>query len=72
MTYKTFRMYRVLGKGGFGEASLALRNGKTIVLKKIGCASVNDANQALLEASCLQRLSHPGEHTESPYLPISP
>jgi len=51
---------RSLGKGGFGEASLALRHGKTIVLKKIGCASVNDANQALLEASCLQRLSHPG------------
>jgi len=63
---------RSLGKGGFGEASLALRHGKTIVLKKIGCASVNDANQALLEASCLQRLSHPGDHTESPYLPISP
>ncbi len=22
VTYKTFRMYRVLGKGGFGEASV--------------------------------------------------
>ena len=27
---------------------------------QISCASVNDANQALLEAACLQRLNHPG------------
>eukprot|EP00967_Tisochrysis_lutea_P046960 scaffold57141_cov33-Tisochrysis_lutea.AAC.1 len=51
---------RSLGKGGFGEAALARRHGRTIVLKKIGCGSVNDANQALLEAACLQRLHHPG------------
>jgi len=51
---------RSLAKGGFGEAALARRHGRTIVLKKIGCASVNDANQALLEAACLQRLHHPG------------
>jgi serine/threonine protein kinase len=30
------------------------------VVKTIACRSVNQANQALLEAACLQRLRHPG------------
>ena len=38
---------------------LVASGGKTYVLKRIGCANVNAANQALLEAGCLQRLRHP-------------
>lgn len=36
ITYKTFRMYRVLGKGGFGEvcACQVNRNTKNKVIKK--------------------------------------
>ena len=30
------------------------------MVKTIACRSVNQANQALLEAACLQRLRHPG------------
>ena len=56
MQYQTTRK---LAEGGFGEASLVIRGGKSYVLKRIGCASVNAANQALMEAGCLQRLRHP-------------
>uniref|UniRef100_A0A7S4BYH8 non-specific serine/threonine protein kinase n=1 Tax=Chrysotila carterae TaxID=13221 RepID=A0A7S4BYH8_CHRCT len=34
--------------------------GKPYVLKRIGCDTVNAANQALVEAACLQRIKHPG------------
>ncbi|KAL1524469.1 hypothetical protein AB1Y20_019363 [Prymnesium parvum] len=54
-----YQKTRKLAEGGFAEASLVARGGKTYVLKRIGCASVNAANQALMEASCLQRLRHP-------------
>ncbi|KAL3929453.1 MAG: hypothetical protein SGPRY_001956 [Prymnesium sp.] len=54
-----YQKTRKIAEGGFGEASLVSRSGKTYVLKRIGCANVNAANQALMEASCLQRLRHP-------------
>ena len=49
---------RLIGSGGFGDASLVTRGSKTHVVKKIACDDVNAANQALLEAGCLQRLRH--------------
>ena len=36
-----------------------MRQGKPYVLKMVGCDSINEANAALTEASCLQRLKHP-------------
>jgi len=39
---------------------LVVRCGRPYVLKNIGCSTVNAANQALLEAACLQRIQHPG------------
>ena len=36
-----------------------MRQGKPYVLKMVGCDSINEANAALTEASCLQRLNHP-------------
>ena len=56
----TYRTRQTIGSGGFGEARLVTRQGRPFVLKRVGCNSVNAANQALLEASCLQRLKHPG------------
>ena len=53
-----YQTTRKLAEGGFGEASLVTRGGKTYVLKRIGCANINAANQALMEAGCLQRLRH--------------
>ncbi len=50
---------RELGTGGYGRANLVMRQGKPYVLKMVGCDSINEANAALTEASCLQRLSHP-------------
>ena len=47
-----------------GEAALVQRAGRPYVLKKIACRNVNQANQALLEAACLQRLRHPGVVSE--------
>jgi len=55
-----YRERQTLGRGGFGEAALVVRSGKPYVLKRIGCDTVNAANQALVEAACLQRIKHPG------------
>lgn len=60
MCRQLYRERRKLGTGGFGEAALVQRGGRPYVLKKIACPTVNAANQALLEAACLQRLRHPG------------
>ena len=38
---------------------LVVRQGKPYVLKMVGCDSINEANAALTEAACLQRLNHP-------------
>ena len=50
---------RELGTGGYGRANLVVRQGRPYVLKMVGCDSINEANAALTEASCLQRLNHP-------------
>jgi len=55
-----YRERHKLGTGGFGEAALVQRAGRPYVVKSIACRTVNQANQALLEAACLQRLRHPG------------
>ena len=54
-----FRIRKELGTGGYGRAHLVMRQGKPYVLKVVGCGSINEANAALTEASCLQRLNHP-------------
>ena len=54
-----YRTRKELATGGYGSANLVVRQGKPYVLKKIGCDSINEANAALNEAACLQRLSHP-------------
>ena len=50
---------RELGTGGYGRANLVVRQKRSYVLKMVGCDSINEANAALTEASCLQRLIHP-------------
>ena len=54
-----YRIRKELGTGGYGRAHLVMRQGKPYVLKVVGCDSINEANAALTEASCLQRLNHP-------------
>jgi serine/threonine protein kinase len=54
-----FRLRKELGAGGYGHAQLVTRQGKPFVLKMVGCDSINEANAALTEASCLQQLNHP-------------
>jgi len=54
-----YRVRKELGTGGYGRAQLVMRQGKPYVLKLVGCDSINEANAALTEASCLQRLNHP-------------
>jgi len=54
-----YRNARSLGKGGYGEAMLAMRQGKPYVVKRVGCDTINAANTALREASLLQKLDHP-------------
>ena len=54
-----YRNPKVLGTGFFGEATLVTRQNRPFVLKKVGCNTVNLANQALQEAAVLQRLKHP-------------
>jgi serine/threonine protein kinase len=54
-----YHFRRELGTGGYGCANLVMRQGRPYVLKMVGCDSINEANAALTEASCLQRLSHP-------------
>ena len=54
-----YRIRKELGSGGYGRAHLVMRQGKPYVLKVVGCDSINEANAALTEAACLQRLNHP-------------
>ena len=54
-----YRVRKELGTGGYGRAHLVVRQGKPYVLKMVGCDSINEANAALTEAACLQRLNHP-------------
>ena len=54
-----YRTRKELGTGGYGRAHLVMRGSKPYVLKMVGCDSINEANAALTEAACLQRLSHP-------------
>ena len=54
-----YRARKILGTGGYGSAHLVMRAGKPYVLKMVGCDSINEANAALTEAACLQRLNHP-------------
>ena len=54
-----YRIRKELGSGGYGRAHLVMRQGKPYVLKEVGCDSINEANAALTEAACLQRLNHP-------------
>lgn len=53
-----YQFRRELGTGGYGRANLVVRQGRPYVLKMVGCDSINEANAALTEASCLQRLNH--------------
>ena len=54
-----YQFRREIGTGGYGSANLVVRQGRPYVLKKVGCDSINEANAALAEAACLQRLNHP-------------